>query len=111
MGEAGPVEGEGAGGELTARVVDNSALHRYEIWVDETLAGFITYKLTGRTFVALHAETKPGFEHHGVASVLAHEMLDDVRRRGLRLVPRCPFVAAYVREHPDDFGDLVSDIA
>jgi predicted GNAT family acetyltransferase len=108
MGEA-TTEGEAGG--LPTRVVDNPAMHRYEIWVDETLAGLVTYKLTDRTFTALHAETRPGFEHHGVASILAHEMLEDVRRRGLQLVPRCPFVAAYVREHHDDFGDLVSDIA
>jgi predicted GNAT family acetyltransferase len=34
-------------------------------------------------------------------------VLDDVRRRSLVVVPRCPFIAAYIRRHPDDYLDLV----
>ena len=32
--------------------------------------------------------------------------LDDIRARGLRLVPFCPFVRSYIRRHPD-YADLV----
>ena len=98
-----------AGGEV--RVVDDPAQERYEIYLDGTLAGFTTYRLRdGNRIIAVHSEVFPEFEHHGLASELARQMLDDVRARGLKVSPRCPFVAKYIREH-DDYADLVSDIA
>jgi uncharacterized protein len=32
--------------------------------------------------------------------------LDDMRARGLKVAPVCPFVAAYIRRHPE-YADLV----
>ena len=93
------------------RVADNPAWTRYEISVNGELAGFTTYRLRpDNRIVALHSEVFPEFEHHGLASELARVMLDDIRARGLHVVPRCPFVAKYIREH-HDYQDLVSDIA
>jgi uncharacterized protein len=97
------------GGEV--RVVDDPARERYEIYLDGTLAGFTTYRLRdGNRIIAVHSEVFPEFAHHGLASELARQMLDDVRARGLTVTPRCPFVAKFIREH-DDYADLVSDIA
>jgi predicted GNAT family acetyltransferase len=33
--------------------------------------------------------------------------LEDVRRRGLEVVPLCPFVRSYLERHPDD-ADLIA---
>jgi predicted GNAT family acetyltransferase len=99
--------GEPGGG---VRVADNPAKERYEISLDGQLAGFTSYRLRpGNRIIAFHSEVFPEFEHHGLASELARQMLDDVRARGLTITPRCPFVAKYIREH-DDYADLVSDI-
>jgi hypothetical protein len=93
------------------RVADNAELSRYEVFLDGVLAGFTTYRLRpDNRIIALHSEVFPEFEHHGLASELARKMLDDVRARGLKISPRCPFVARYIRDH-DDYQDLVSDIA
>ena len=109
MGDSGGASG--GVGNLPTRVADNPELSRYEIFVGNTLAGFTTYRLRPEhRIVALHSEVFPEFEHHGLAGVLAREMLDDIRARGLRVAPRCPFVAKYIREHPE-YSDLVSDIA
>jgi uncharacterized protein len=35
------------------------------------------------------------------------DALDDIRSRGLQVVPLCPFVAAYIRRHPE-YEDLVT---
>jgi predicted GNAT family acetyltransferase len=50
---------------------------------------------------------RPEAEGKGVASELVRWALDDVRGRGLRIVPRCPFVAAYLKRHPE-YADLVA---
>jgi predicted GNAT family acetyltransferase len=49
----------------------------------------------------------PEFEGQGVAAELAKFVLGDIRRRGMRVVPRCPYVAQYIRKHPE-YADLVA---
>jgi predicted GNAT family acetyltransferase len=55
-----------------------------------------------------HTEVEPEYAGQGLGDELAREALDDVRRRGLILVPLCPFIAAYIRRHPSDYLDLVA---
>jgi hypothetical protein len=88
-------------------VRDNPAAARYELFVAGQLAGFASYVLSGATMTIPHAEVEPRFEGRGLGSRLARFALDDARSRGLAVVPRCPFVAAYIRRHPD-YADLVA---
>lgn len=54
-----------------------------------------------------HTEIEPEYQGRGLGDELAHGPLEDVQRRDLALVPRCPFIAAYVRRHPDEYIELV----
>jgi predicted GNAT family acetyltransferase len=83
------------------RVVDNPAESRYEIYEDDKLAGFSTYRLVGDRIVFLHTEIDPAYAGHGLGSALARGALDDARRRGLTVIARCPFIARFIREHPE----------
>ena len=49
---------------------------------------------------------QPRFEGQGLGARLARFALDDARERGLRVVPLCPFIAAFVKRHPE-YQDLV----
>jgi len=89
-----------------ARVVDNPEQLRYELWEGATLAGFIAYRVEPGTVVLVHTEIDPAFEGRGLGSQLVAGALDDLRARALTVVPLCPFVAAYIREHPG-YADLV----
>jgi hypothetical protein len=42
-----------------------------------------------------------------VGGALASWALDDARVRGLSITPFCPFVASYIRHHPE-YADLVA---
>ena len=84
-----------------ARVVDNREALRYEIWVGSELAGFCTYQLRPGRLVFVHTETVPGFEGRGYATRLVQGALEDLRDRNLRVLPLCPFVAAYIDKHPE----------
>jgi predicted GNAT family acetyltransferase len=86
-------------------VVDNAAAQRYEARVHDTLA-LIDYQRRGDHIILTHAEVPPRFEGQGIASKLARVALDDARAQGLAVIPRCPFVAAYIRRHPA-YRDLV----
>jgi len=87
-------------------VIDKPDEGRYEALVDGAVAGSAFYHLTPGRIVFLHTEVDPAYEGHGVGSRLAREALDDARSKGLRVVPRCPFIARYIREHPE-YQDLV----
>ena len=88
-------------------VSDNPAKHRFEISVGDTAAGFAAYRLEPGRVVFTHTEVDPSFEGQGLGSKLAAGALAAVREQGLSIVPLCPFIAAYVRRHPE-YQDLVA---
>jgi hypothetical protein len=92
--------------EPDIRVVDDPHELRYEVWVDGTRAGFIAYRIELGVIVLVHTDVDPAFEGHGLGSALAVGALDDIRARGMHVVPLCPFVATYIRRHPG-YDDLV----
>lgn len=81
-------------------VTDNQAEHRFELATDAGPAVAV-YELDGDTITFTHTIVPPQAEGHGVGGKLIAGALADVRRRGLNVVPRCSFVAAYLQRHPD----------
>lgn len=92
---------------MSTEVRDDPANGRYVLMVDGQLAGFSQYRLDGERITIYHTEVEPEYEGQGLGDELARSALDDVRSRGLALVPVCPFISAYIRRHPDEYLDLV----
>jgi predicted GNAT family acetyltransferase len=92
--------------EPEIRVVNNVEASRYEILVDGTRVGLIEYVEKPGRVAMTHAEVDPSVEGRGIGSLLASGALQDVRARGLSVVPACPFVKSYVETHPE-YQDLV----
>ncbi len=88
-------------------VHDNPSASRYEATEDGVLQGFVVYRDDGSVRALVHTETLPGHEGRGVGGALARGSLDDIRNRGLTVVPSCPFIAGYIDKHTD-YGDLVA---
>ena len=82
---------------------------RYEAWLGGRMVGIAEYELPDQAgpIMFVHTEVLPGAEGMGVGRGLARGALDDVRRRGLRLVVECEFIAAYLKRHPGD-ADLIA---
>ncbi len=87
-------------------VTDNPDEHRYEARIGDGLAGIAAYRLSEGAITFTHTEVMPEFEGQGIGGALARHALDDARRRGLGVVPRCPFIRAWIERHPD-YQDLV----
>ena len=85
--------------ELT--ITDNRAASRYEVALGGQRAGYSTYEEEPGRVTFIHTVVRPTFEGRGIGSRLAKFALDDVRSRGLRIVPVCPFVRAYLRGHSE----------
>ena len=54
-----------------------------------------------------HTYVPPAHRGGGIAGALAAHALDWARATGCKVVPSCPYVAAYIRRHPE-FADLVA---
>ena len=91
---------------MDATVRDNGEQRRFEIFVEGTLAGFAEYRVRDGVTVVTHTEVDPACRGRGVALELARQTLGLMRERGDRLIPRCPFFARYLRDHPEH-ADLV----
>ncbi len=92
--------------ETVIEVSDNEAAHRFEVCVDGELAGFAEYEPAEGRLVFTHTEVLPALAGRGIGGRLAAGALDQVRARGLRVTPRCPYIAAFIRRHPA-YSDLV----
>jgi uncharacterized protein len=97
--------------EPDPRVVDNPEQGRYELWLGATRAGFVDYLSEPGTLLLVHTEVDPAFEGQGLGGRLVAGALDDLRARGLKLLPLCPFVRAYLRRHPKDADLVIGDRA
>jgi len=89
-------------------VVDNVDKSRYEIRVDGECAGIVRYRRTNGSINLVHTEIDYNFEGQGLGSRLAAGTLDAVRASGERLIVTCPFIAGYIRRHPE-YADLVEE--
>jgi predicted GNAT family acetyltransferase len=87
-------------------VRDNPAEHRYELLVDGSVQGRIYYRDEPGVITLVHTEVARELEGQGLGGRLVTGALDDIRARGLRLVPVCPFVVSYLGRHPE-YADLV----
>src|SRR5829696_1203592 len=91
-------------------IEDNADESRYEAWLGDRMVGIAEYELADEAgpIVFVHTEVLPGAEGMGVGRGLARGALDDVRRRGLKLIAECDFIAGFLKRHPED-RDLIAD--
>jgi uncharacterized protein len=85
---------------------DNPSQLRYELLVDGQVRGTILYRRLPDAVALVHTDVDPGLEGRGLGARLVAGALDDIRARGLHVVPICPFVLSYLDRHPE-YRDLV----
>ncbi|WP_256837717.1 GNAT family N-acetyltransferase [Ornithinimicrobium faecis] len=92
---------------MSPTVRDNPEKNRYEIYVDDELAGFGDYKLSQGRIAFTHTEVGKEFSGRGLARKLVADELADARERGLGVLPFCPYVLQVIAKNPDKYLDLV----
>ncbi len=85
-------------------VRDNAERRRFELNVDGQIA-FSNYSRSGDVLTILHTEVPKALNGRGIGSALVRGELDIARAQGLKVVAKCPFVAAYLAKHPE-YADL-----
>ncbi|MCE4564106.1 N-acetyltransferase [Maribellus sp. CM-23] len=81
-------------------LINNEEDRRYEFQIDDVIAK-IEYIRSGEKIYLTHTEVPIELEGKGIASSLAKKALADIQEKGLKLVPLCPFVNAYIRRHTE----------
>jgi redox-sensitive bicupin YhaK (pirin superfamily)/predicted GNAT family acetyltransferase len=91
-----------------AEFVHAEQRHRYEVHVGGATAGFTQYRVQedGKVLAFDHTEVADGYSGLGLAGKLVAFALDDVRAKGQRIRPYCPYVRAFLKRHPE-YSDLV----
>ena len=92
--------------EMSDAVIDNPSEHRFELKVGDHLA-VAYYTLTPGIITFTHTEVPQELSGQGIGSKLARDALEQVRARGLKVIPKCPFISAYIAKH-DEFADLIA---
>lgn len=83
------------------RIERNDAAQQFEAYDGDTLAGLLAYIPGPGRVELVHTEVKPEFRGRGIGEALADAALRAARAAGETVVPSCPFVARYMREHPE----------
>jgi NAD+ kinase len=96
----------GGGEPADATVVDSFERSRYEVLLGGELAGVLDYRRHDGEIELAHTEIDQAFQGRGLAGRLAGAALADARGRATPVVVTCPYVAGYVRRHPE-FDDLI----
>ncbi len=88
-------------------VRDNEERRRFEIDLGDAVA-IAEYNLPSGMIMFTHTEVPPEHEGKGVGSALIRAGLAAARERGLKVIPICPFFAAYMKKH-EEVQDLLDD--
>ena len=69
--------------------------------LDSLIGPILKTKADQAGVVLTHTEVPDAISRRGIGSRLVRAALDDARAHQLRVVPRCPFVDAYIDRHPE----------
>ena len=80
-------------------VIHVPAKNRFETWIDNQLSK-LDYLLDEDTIVMTHVGVYPEHRGQGVAGKLTEVALEYAKQNSLRVIPMCPYIAAYIRRNP-----------
>jgi uncharacterized protein len=86
-------------------VRNNAAQNRFELDVDGEQA-VAYYRMAPGVMTFVHTEVPQALSGRGIGTKLIRGALEIVRAQGLKVVPQCPFVSAFMGKHPE-YNDLL----
>ena len=90
---------------MKQEVLNNQKENRFEVGLDGH-TGTLEYRLGPGAIVLIHTEVPEAMEGQGIGSSLVKYGLEYARSNNLKVIPRCSFVQAYLRRHPE-YNELV----
>jgi predicted GNAT family acetyltransferase len=88
-------------GELDSGIRHDPTQRRFSLRLGDTLAVLDYDRVDASTLDYRHTFVPPPMRGRGIASALTAYALRYARDENLKVIPSCPFVAAFVRRHPE----------
>lgn len=88
-------------------IINNTVNQQFEVREGDYLA-VLQYRIRGENMYFLHTGVPKEIGNKGIAAALAKHGLDYARRHAFKIVVYCPYVAAYLKRHPE-YMDLVNE--
>ena len=88
-------------------VIDNAAEHRFEL-TENGLTAFADYHVNGDRVSIPHVEAPPALQGTGAAGRLMEGLVERIRADHRKIVPLCPYAAAWLKRHPEHADVLAS---
>ncbi len=82
-------------------VKNNQTKNQFETNLDGKTALIKYQKEADGTLNLFHTEVPDEFEGKGVGSQLVKNALEQIKADNLKINPSCPFIAAYIKRHPE----------
>ena len=82
------------------QLIENEEGKQYEFHVDELVLRIEYIKVPGKIFLT-HTEVPVELEGKGIGSAIVKQVLEEIEKLDLILIPMCPFVASYIKRHPE----------
>ena len=89
-------------------VSNNTDQQQFEAHVDGELA-VLLYRFHEGAIWLMHTEVPKKLEGQGIASALAHYALEWAKEKGIKVKVLCPFVAIYLKRHPEYNPILINE--
>ncbi|WP_208006799.1 GNAT family N-acetyltransferase [Aeromicrobium phragmitis] len=93
---------------MSTNIQQNEAASRFEIHVDDELAGFADYERRGDVWEIPYTRVFDHFGGRGLGHELVVATLTSIAEQGGQVLPTCPFVPRVIADHPE-FIDLVPE--
>ena len=81
-------------------ILNNEKEQQFQVRVEGELA-FIEYRFYNGNIALMHTEVPDKLSGRGIASALAEYALTYARDHKIRVMIYCPFVAGYLKKHPE----------
>ena len=85
---------------MAYQLIDNIEAKQYEIHIEDSIAKIEYIKAQNNIYLT-HTEVPTKLEGKGIGSSIVKLTLEDVKSKGLTLIPLCPFVALYIKRNPE----------
>ena len=86
-------------------IINNTQQQQFEVHKDGEIA-VLVYRFYKDDIALMHTEVPAKLQGRGIASALAKHALEWAKEHNKKVMVYCPFVASYLKRHPE-YNELV----
>jgi len=86
-------------------VINNTQQQQFEIHAEDNVA-VLVYRFYKNDIALMHTDVPDALGNRGIASALAKFALEWAKEQHKKIMVYCPFVASYLKRHPE-YNELV----